>query len=130
MTPNFPDELILKDAGMRGSSRLLRLVYYFRYMSPLGCVTVPMGFVTDGASIPRMFWSIMGPHGPWFYAAIIHDYLYAKASDGRFDCSRAEADEIFLAAMKDLGVRWHQRTIIYRAVRLFGWRSYKKFRHS
>jgi hypothetical protein len=128
MTANFPDELITADAGMRGSSRLIRLVKYFRYVSFLGIITVPTGFVSDGASIPRVFWSIMGPQGPWFYAAIVHDYLYSKSSTGRFDCDRWEADEIFLDAMKDLGVRWHQRFLIYRAVRLFGWASYKKKR--
>lgn len=126
MTPNFPDPLDFRDAGMRGESRLLRLTHYFRYLSDYGVVTVPSGFVTDGASIPRVFWNIMGPQGQWFYAAIIHDFLYSVHSNTRFRATRLEADEIFLDAMKDLGVPWLKRHTIYRAVRLFGWACFKK----
>ena len=39
-------------------------------------VQVPVGFVTDFASIPRLFWSLLRPDGLYAYAAIIHDYLY------------------------------------------------------
>jgi len=127
MTPQFPDELDLRDAGMRGESRLLRLTHYFRYCNQVyGTVTVPSGFCTDGASIPRCFWGIMGPQGSYFYAAIIHDFLYSKASSHFFFFDRWEADEIFLEAMTDLGVPWLQRIAIYKAVRLFGWNSYKR----
>ena len=39
-------------------------------------ITVPAGFVTDLASIPRLVWSFYPPDGPWVKAAIIHDFLY------------------------------------------------------
>src|SRR5262245_55189884 len=39
-------------------------------------VTVPVGFVTDFASIPRIFWSALPPDGRYTYPAIVHDYLY------------------------------------------------------
>src|SRR5215217_6020711 len=39
-------------------------------------VTVPEGFVTDFASIPRVFWSALRPDGLYTYPAIVHDYLY------------------------------------------------------
>ena len=39
-------------------------------------VTAPKGFVTDLASIPRVFWSALRPDGLYAYAAILHDYLY------------------------------------------------------
>src|SRR5262245_38142541 len=38
--------------------------------------TVPAGFVTDLASIPRIFWSALPRDGEYAYAAILHDYLY------------------------------------------------------
>ena len=38
-----------------------------------GAVTVPTGFVTDFASIPRIFWSALRPDGEYAYAAVVHD---------------------------------------------------------
>src|SRR5690606_541780 len=39
-------------------------------------IEAPRGFVTDLASIPRMFWSALRPDADYAYAAIIHDFLY------------------------------------------------------
>src|SRR5262245_47745360 len=36
-------------------------------------VVVPAGFVTDLASIPRIFFSALRPDGVYAYAAIVHD---------------------------------------------------------
>lgn len=42
-------------------------------------VRVPKGFITDGATIPRVFWWIIPPFKPKFLPAIIiHDYLCDK----------------------------------------------------
>src|SRR3954469_3966277 len=38
-------------------------------------VRVPAGFVTDLASIPNQFWSVLPPAARYSYPAIIHDYL-------------------------------------------------------
>ncbi|HIE98682.1 MAG TPA: DUF1353 domain-containing protein, partial [Fuerstia sp.] len=40
-------------------------------------VVVPAGFVSDGASIPRLFWAIIGPPigSSHLLPAIVHDYL-------------------------------------------------------
>jgi hypothetical protein len=35
-------------------------------------ITVPHGFVTDFASIPQPFWSLLSPHGLYSKAAIVH----------------------------------------------------------
>jgi hypothetical protein len=39
-------------------------------------VTVPAGFVTDFASIPRPFWSILPTWGKYGPPAVVHDFLY------------------------------------------------------
>lgn len=122
MSPYFPDHLILEDAGMRDGSRLFKLERSFRYTSPTVMLTVPAGFITDGASVPRAFWNILAPFGDYFEAAVIHDYLYSPHN--RFK-TRAEADRIFLEAMGHVGVGWLTRRTIYRAVRLFGWTAFK-----
>ncbi len=118
----FPDPIDLRDHGLRGDTRLFRLISPFTCYSSYGTITVPAGFVTDGASIPRLFWALLGPFGPWFAAAIIHDYLYSDLNT-RF--TREQSDLIFKEAMFNLGVDWPRREAIYRAVRAFGGRSFK-----
>lgn len=54
-------------------------------------ISVPAGFVTDLATIPRIFWTLLPPDGKYAKAAIIHDYLYDNAlrtKKGRPDFSR------------------------------------------
>ena len=124
MSDKFPDLAEFTLAGLRDGSRTFRLTAPFRYDSRIGWLTVPAGFLTDGASIPRIFWSIFSPTGSYFEAALIHDYLYSNVSAWHID--RAKADEIFLDAMEEIGVGWLTRKTIYRAVRLGGWKGYKK----
>lgn len=71
----FPLPLVLEDAGMQGSSRLWKLAKQFRYVGSK-IIDVPKDFITDGASVPRVFWSLFDPTGPYLQAAVIHDYLY------------------------------------------------------
>ena len=119
----FPDPLIFQHAGVSNGSMILRLTHRFRYLSTAhGEIEVPVDFLTDGASVPRVFWGILSPFGDYFGAALIHDFLYSP-HNRRFD--RATCDRIFLAAMKDAGVPWLRRRVIYRAVRLGGWASFK-----
>lgn len=82
---------------------------------------VPVGFITDFASVPRIFWSILPPWGRYGKAAVLHDFLYKTKS-----VSREKADRIFLEAMKVLKVPAWKRYIMYWAVRLFGWIRWKK----
>ena len=81
----------------------------------LNAVVAPTGFVTDLASIPRVFWSLLRPDGEYAYAAILHDYMYWKQ-----DRTRALADETFFLVMKDYGVDPTAASTIYTAVRAGG----------
>lgn len=86
------------------------------------CYSVPAGFVTDFASIPRLLWSIIGhPAGRYAQAAVLHDWLYATTA-----VSRAEADRIFGEAMQVLGVPSWQRWIMWCGVRLAGFVAYRR----
>jgi hypothetical protein len=78
-------------------------------------IEVPQNFVTDFASVPRIFWRIIPPWGKYSPAAVIHDFLYTVAK-----CSRFEADDIFLELMTRLGVPLWKRFSMYWAVRLGG----------
>src|SRR3990167_8670023 len=80
--------------------------------------TVPKGFYTDGASVPRPLWMLYPPFGEAYEAAaVLHDFLYAKAEQfygtDKGHISRAEADGIFYEAMKSLNYRTTGREVIY-----------------
>ena len=83
-------------------------------------ITVPKGLLTDLASVPRVARSFAGRVGRHLEASIVHDWLY-----GAHAGSREFADKVFLAGMKAAKVPRLQRWLIYRAVRMFGARSYR-----
>lgn len=87
-------------------------------------IVLPVGFVTDLASIPRPLWSLYPPAGPWAPAAIVHDWLY-QHPQGR---TRAEVDGIFLEAMEVLGVPWLRRHLMHRAVRIGAGGTWDRYR--
>jgi hypothetical protein len=82
-------------------------------------VTVPKGFITDLASIPQVFWSLLRPDGEYAYAAIIHDYLYWFQTR-----PRVETDTIFKLGMADFSIPAPTIESIFRAVRLGGGASW------
>lgn len=89
-------------------------------------IVVPRGFVTDFASVPRIFWTVFPKHGEYTTAAIVHDYLY-----WRQQCTREQADELFEFVMKDSDVSSGTRFAIYGAVRFGGgaaWESNQQAR--
>ncbi|MGD0942576.1 MAG: DUF1353 domain-containing protein [Terracidiphilus sp.] len=88
--------------------------------------TVPKGFVTDLASIPSVFWSILRPDGNYAYAAILHDYLYWTQIRPKDD-----ADNILKLSMQDFHVTPWQVGTIYEAVHRGGqssWDENKKLK--
>jgi hypothetical protein len=94
-------------------------------------ITVPAGFPTDFASIPKAFWSILPPYGKYTKAAVLHDYLYAKheyagVENQVIPVTRKEADLIFLRAMEVLEVGRVKRWVMYQAVRGFGGKAWKQ----
>ena len=94
-----------------------------------GCtITVPAGFHFDLASIPRVFWPIIGPMELSIEAPLIHDMIYQHHMvDGR-RFRRAEADRLLrIVARRERVARWRAWTA-WLAVRGFGflaWHSSK-----
>ncbi|MDB5429352.1 MAG: hypothetical protein JWP35_468 [Caulobacter sp.] len=97
---------------------------------PSDVITVPAGFVTDLASIPRAVWSFYPPDGPWVKAAIIHDFLYDTEGSGHWHkrrgitraepYSRAESDAILKEGMADRSIGAWEQFVIWAAVRVGG----------
>lgn len=98
---------------------------------------VEKGFITDFASVPRIFWSIYPPFGRYTKCAVLHDRLCVAFLDkelwnnvavdkdklpialqNRF-VRRYEADRLFLDSMKAIKVNGFTRWCLYLSVRLY-----------
>lgn len=103
-----------------GRWRLVAPLVY--YTDVLACeITVPAGFVTDFASVPRIpiVYELAGDTSS--EASVIHDYAYTKHF-----CLRAQADAVFYEASAITGVPLWRRFIMWLGVRLFGWSHWGK----
>lgn len=84
---------------------------------------IPANFETDLASIPKVAWPIMAPaHSSLIRPAIIHDWFYRKTCD----FSRYQTDLIFYHMLRNDGVSSTRASIMYYAVRMFGWNYYNE----
>jgi len=85
---------------------------------------ITKGFMTDGGSIPRLAWPIVGTpmQIPGIAAFILHDAEYAAKL-----YSRSECDKRLLIGLKEVGVTWFRRNAIYIAVRSGGWVPWKNY---
>jgi|SRR5215211_2109771 len=78
--------------------------------------SVPAAEKTDFASVPRVFVWFLPRYGRYTRAAILHDYLWrVEVPAGRI--SRIDADGVFRRAMRELGVPFLRRWIMWAAVR-------------
>ena len=86
-------------------------------------IKVPIGFITDFATVPRLFWIVLPPDGKYTQAAVLHDYLYYI---GVYD--RKKSDLIFLEAMGVLEVPDWKKYLMYYGVRVWSWISWNRKR--
>jgi hypothetical protein len=93
-------------------------------------VTIPEGYIFDGASIPRLVWSFIGhPFDPKFIeAAVVHDWYCDRAAELRDYQLRVIGDVVFFALLRRAGVSWRKRSSMYLAVRSYGLWSFRKVR--
>jgi hypothetical protein len=75
-------------------------------------IVVPVGFITDLASIPRGLWWWQAPHEGTMAPAIIHDYLYWEQS-----CTKDEADAVMYLAMLETGLGSFNANRVYDGIR-------------
>ncbi len=110
--------LVEGEIGDDGPDRRMQLLEDFAFVDPNGVRwEAPAGHVIDGASIPRMLWSIAGdPYiGTYRRASVLHDV----ACDARTQPSKV-VHRMFYDAMVADGTSAAQAVEFYTAVRLFG----------
>ena len=138
MTSSFREPLILKFLDTNEIKRFEVASPFTYYIDKLGGnlkVSIPIGFRTDFASVPRFFWRVIPPIGLYGKAAVVHDYLCENKHAWQIDnqgnsvcymVSRKEADKIFRDAMQVLGVGKIKRNIMFLGVRLYSIFTFKK----
>lgn len=86
-------------------------------------VLIPAGYLTDGATVPRIFWELLPPWGAYGQAAIVHDWLCehltVEIKGVVTPITRAQADKAFKQGMIALDVPSWKRNIMYIAVRVY-----------
>ena len=96
---------------------------YYLDESYTSYVYVPKGYLTDGASVPRLFWNIIPPWGAYGQSCVLHDYLceYPYYFEGLASTtlSRKQVNNIFNDAMEITGLNKSKRRLIYGGVELY-----------
>lgn len=120
MTSRFLSPLVLQLAGGDGEQWLLKAP--FQYSSDVlnRIVTVPEGFQTDLASVPRLpvVYLLTGATGN--EAAVVHDFLYTLQP-----CTRKQADDVFYEAALSSGVPKWRAWMMWAGIRAGGGSHWK-----
>lgn len=107
----------------RDKRRIVAVARPFGFVTKLGrtriAIIVPARFETDFASIPVFARWLISPFGRHAEAAVIHDWLYALGPVGDRK-ARRRADRIFAMTLKEVGIGFILRTIMFCAVRIGG----------
>jgi Protein of unknown function (DUF1353) len=103
--------------------RQMTIVEPFQFIDPHDRRwSVPRGVEVDGASIPQVFWSLIGGpfEGKYRNASVIHDY-YCEIRTRRWQ----DVHQVFYEAMLASGVDPVRAMVMYKAVEQFGprWRD-------
>ena len=76
-------------------------------------IQVPIGFMTNGANIPRVFWSVIPPNKTDnLPAVVVHDYLCKKEE-------YEKADRYFNEILMDTQVNVLERVVLVNAVKAY-----------
>lgn len=83
-------------------------------------IVVPVGFITDFSSVPRILSWFIAPNDRGFAeAGIVHDWLYRHGP-----YSQANADLIFRELLIKWGAPPRRAWLAYFSLRVFGWRNF------
>lgn len=86
-------------------------------------ITLPTGFMSDGATVPRLLWSFLPPWGDRStVAALIHDFSCDSLKAGRAvpgGHTRFACDRLFRDALMELGVASWRAWTCWAGVRAY-----------
>lgn len=116
---------------------------YSLHLSDGTVLTVPAGMTTDLASVPKVFWSLLPPDGPYGKAAGVHDECFRTLGSfvwrwpshpnakpfiglppGHPPLTFDQCNDALRQGMVALQVPSWQRVVVFEAVQLFGRSSF------
>lgn len=103
--------------------KLLEPVEYYRKDNASEIIKVPVGFVSDLATIPKIFWCLIPPQGGgtkksnYAPSALLHDFLCTEFHNGKV--TRKFADTVFLESMLEIGIKPLLAYTLWGFVRIF-----------
>jgi hypothetical protein len=90
-------------------------------------IVIDSEFETDGATVPRVFWSLPGLDPmDWPRGAILHDWLWERHHAGQPVAGFFESNRILQEAVIALGWSRLLACVVRRAIDLFGWAIWVK----
>ena len=112
---SFEGDLVVQ---FLNDGRLCKLIQRYAYLRPDGTEwIVPPGTIVDGASIPKLFWSLIGGpfEGRYRNASVVHDrYCDTRERPWR------DTHRMFYEAMRCNGVQALKAKVMFYAVNRFG----------
>ena len=85
--------------------------------------TVPAGFLSDGMSVPRLFWRLISPpiNAATLVPSIKHDWLYKEHI-----CPRIVADVLYAVELEASGFPRWKCVLVYIGVSIGGGRHWRQ----
>lgn len=124
-SPNFVGNLQLDFGDWQNAGRIAITLAPVNWQSATVTVTIPTGYMSDGASVPQLLWWFLPPWGDRAtFAALLHDYLLDRlqgfegggAVSGAVD--RAACDGQFLESLLSLKVPAWRAYLAWAGVRV------------
>lgn len=107
------NNIVLEAVFTEGSD--VKVKYRLKESITLCNITIPSGFKSDGASVPRVFWGFFPPIGKYLPAAILHDYLLSQ----KYEWSIAL--DYFNEALKECSVSYLTRKVMVLSIKIYGY---------
>ena len=117
---HFLTETVIMEPVDKGWRLLTSLKYYSETLGQE--ITVPSGFFTDLASVPRLFrWLVPVANAKNRKAAIVHDYLCTEVAQKMYGIDQRVADKIFREALAVCNVHPVGQWVMWTPVRAYQW---------
>lgn len=125
MARGFIDKLVFEVEPIKKTA--IVLTARLRYVDERGRLfTVPKGFTSDLASVPRIFRSIATPWNQSARAGVLHDCGYRWFEVWKLQ--RSTMDHIYKGALRDDGVSRFRAWVQEKALRIGAWGAWKRWR--
>ena len=110
----------------------IQLTKELRAMTAFGLVIVPVGFISDFASIPWWIRWLIPKMGKYNRSSVVHDFLYQygrlRKDDPHSEITQEVADLIYKKLMEAQKVANWRKWTQWKGLRIGGFKQWKEYR--